>query len=84
MESIKGVIEVQKGKPVTDRFFVYVAFKKDRVLVTNDRGDILNNRKELKRKAKTLRLKDADILNSQEAYERIADSNSAGGEPNHE
>lgn len=84
MESIKGVIEVQKGKPVTDRFFVYVAFKKERVLVTNDNRDILSKKKELKHKAKILRLKGADILSSQEAYERIADSNSAGGEPNHE
>lgn len=89
MRSIKGIIEVQEGKPVTDRFFVYVAFKKERVLVTNDRGDILNNKEELKRrarKAQKRRLKDADILSSQEAYEkiRIADSNSARGEPNHE
>jgi len=84
MGSIKGIIGMRKGEPVIDHFFVYVAFKKERVLVTNDRGDILNNRKELKRKAKTLRLKDADILNSQEAYKRIADSSSAGGEPSHE
>lgn len=84
MESIKGVIEVQKGKPVTDRFFVYVAFKKERVLVTNDSRDILSKRKELKGKAKKRRLEGADILSSQEAYERIADSNSAVEEPNHE
>lgn len=84
MVSIKGIIGMRKGEPVIDHFFVYVAFKKERVLVTNDRGDILNNRKGLKRKAKTLRLKGADILNSQEAYERIADSSSAGGEPSHE
>ena len=84
MVSIKGIIGVRKGKPVTDRYFVYVAFKKDRALVTNDSGDILNNKGKLKRKAKTLRLKGADILSSQEAYERIADSSFAGGEPNHE
>lgn len=87
MVLIKGIIGVREGESVTDRFFVYVAFKKDRVLVTNDRGDIWNNREELKRKArkaKKRRLEGADILNSQEAYERIADGSSAGGEPNHE
>ncbi len=89
MRSIKGIIEAQEGKPVTDRFFVYVAFKKDRMLVTNDRGDILSKKEELKRRARRAqkrRLKDADILSSQEAYEkiRIADSNFARGEPNHE
>ena len=80
MVSIKGII---KAKPVTDRYFVYVAFKKERVLVTNDSDDILSKKKELKHKAKTLRLKGADILSSQEAYKKIADSR-AGGEPNHE
>ena len=80
MVSIKGII---KAKPVTDRYFVYVAFKKERVLVTNDSGDILSKKKELKHKAKTLRLKGTDILSSQEAYKKIADSR-AGGEPNHE
>ena len=86
MVSIKGIIEVREGKPVTDRFFVYVAFRKDRVLVTNDSCDILNNKEELKHKAKKLRLRGADILSSQEAYEkiRIADSSSTRGEPNHE
>ena len=87
MRLIKDIIGVRRGKPVTDCFFVYVAFKKDRVLVTNDRGDILNNRKELKRRARKIQkrgLKGADILSSQEAYKRIADNNSAGGEPNHE
>ena len=84
MVSIKGIIGVQKGESVTDRFFVYVAFKKERVLVTNDSDDILSKKKELKRKTKKLRLKGTDILSSQDAYKRIADSNSAGGEPNHE
>ena len=86
MVSIKGIIGMRKGEPVTDHFFVYVAFKKERVLVTNDRDDILSKKKELKRgarKAKTLKLKGADILSSQEAYKKIANSR-AGGEPNPE
>lgn len=83
MESIKSIVGVRKGESVTDCFFVYVAFKKERVLVTNDGRDILSKRKQLKRKAKKLRLKGADILSSQEAYKKIADSG-VGGEPNHE
>ena len=75
MSSIKQIIPRQE---VTDMFFVYVAFKKNRTLVTNDRKDIIDEgtkygerRRKLIRKTKQYRpsgeRNKAKILTSQEA-----------------
>ena len=71
MVAIKGIIPVKRGKPITDRFYVYVAFKKGRILVTNDRKDIFDNREELKRKTKKFCPRDGDIMTSQQAHDRL-------------
>ena len=61
-----------------DRLFVYVAFNSDRVLVTNDRRDILgekttrgNRRAQLLKKAKQMRKRNAAIYDSQEACSKL-------------
>ena len=71
MTAIRGIIFTQRGKPVTDRFFVYVAFKKGRVLVTNDHADIVSRRAELLQKTRNVRPKGADIMKSIEAYNKL-------------
>ena len=76
MISITKVIPAHKG---ADRFFVYVAFKRGRILITNDREDMIdqNNqkgkkRKELLKKTKRYRCKEKeDILTSEEAYRKL-------------
>lgn len=64
MSAITEVIPVRKG---ADRFYIYVAFKKKRILVTNDRKDILNQRGRMT----NIRPQGADILDSQEAQDRL-------------
>lgn len=68
MTAITELIPPTKRK---DRFYVYVAFKKGRVLVTNDHKDIVDHKAELKRKTKSFRLNGADIVDSREAYNRL-------------
>lgn len=70
MIAIRKIIPPQNGK---DRFFVYVAFKEDKHLITNDSG-IYNKRTELKRKTKRFRPNSsgiATILTSQEAHDEL-------------
>ena len=71
----KLMVKITKLIPVTkkaDRFYVYVAFKRGRVLVTNDEKDIGNKRQKLLRETKKCRAQeDEDILNSQEAYDKL-------------
>lgn len=75
MVSIKGVI---KGGTTTDKIFVYVAIHENRVLVTNDRNDILDEgnkkyerRKKLMKIAKNQNFKFARIYSSQEAHDKL-------------
>lgn len=76
MSAIKNIIPEHKK---TDRFFVYVAFKKNRILITNDRRDIIDEgtkhderRRKLLKNTKQYRPPSernrADILTSQQAY----------------
>ena len=79
MGKIKIIIPPKKGKPRTDRYFVYVAFKEDRVLITNDRKDMIDEGiKKGERRKKLLKIskkiegsKNANILTSQIAYDRL-------------
>ena len=78
MNAIKKIVPEHKG---VDRFFVYVAFKKSRVLVTNDKEDIIDEgpkcgerRRKLLKHTKRYRPRSegtAAILTSQEAYDRL-------------
>ena len=75
MVSIKRVI---RGGKTTDKIFVYVAIHEKRVLITNDRNDILdeNNNKNQRRDkllkiAKLQGFKSARIYNSREAYDKL-------------
>ena len=78
MRNIKKIIPLGEGS-VTDCFFVYVAFKEGRILITNDRGDMIDEgtqigerrRKLLKIGTKNGRKKGSDILTSQQAYDRL-------------
>ena len=78
MRNIKKIIPLGEG-PVTDCFFVYVAFKEGRILITNDKKDTVNKgskigkrRKELLKLSKKIgRRKGSDILTSQQAYDRL-------------
>ena len=56
---------------VVDRVFVYVAFEKDRVLVTNDDTDILSKRDVLRARARGVGQNKADVLTSAEAWARV-------------
>ncbi|MDE0119053.1 MAG: hypothetical protein OXM55_03485 [Bdellovibrionales bacterium] len=80
MTAINKIVPEHKG---ADRFFVYVAFKKSRVLVTNDQKDIIDEgnkrgerRKKLLKSTKKYRPSDkqgkkSDILTSKEAYNKL-------------
>lgn len=74
MSKIKSIV----GNVPRDHIFIYVAIKKDKVLVTNDRNDILdegNSRYKRRNKllsiAKKQQLKSARIYDSQEAYGKL-------------
>lgn len=71
MTAIGGIIPTQRGKPVTDRFFVYVAFKKGRVLVTNDHADIVSRRANLLQKTRNIRPNGADIMTPKKACQKL-------------
>ncbi len=84
MTAIKSIIKKKKKSSVTDRFFVYVAFKSDRILITNDKKDMIDERNQKgKRKQKLLKmakkqsLKRADILTSESACEKLNMANGA-------
>lgn len=75
MKAIKKIVNTGSG---TDRIFVYVAIEDDRILVTNDRQDIIDRRgqreerrQELHRLAKKRNKKNAEILTSREACEKV-------------
>lgn len=72
MTGINNLVSVASHKSNTDRYYVYVAFKAGRVLITNDKADILDNRRQLKRQTKRWRAKQQeDILSSREAYAKL-------------
>lgn len=66
----KSKLMVQIKKRITrktpDSIFVYVALKKQRVLVSNDQADIIGQRAEVRRIEKK-----SELLTSQEAAERL-------------
>lgn len=67
---IRAVIPEEKEE--VDRVFVYVAFKSDRVLVSNDTKHIVPRREALLEKTRQHRSgKKADILTSEEAAARV-------------
>ncbi len=69
MTAITRIIPSRKGQ---DRFYAYVALHEGRVLVTNDKKDILSKRTELLRIRVHPRLpKGAKILSSQQAHDRL-------------
>jgi len=69
MRAIKSIVGPSKG---ADRFYVYVALKEGRILVTNDRRDIWSNRDRLlKIKTRPRLPKGADILNSKRAHYKL-------------
>ena len=72
MISIKKIIPPKKGKSRTDCYFVYVAFKEGRILITHDEGDIGKRCEELFNISKKRgRKKGSDILTSCKAYKRL-------------
>lgn len=69
MKAITSIIPARKGQ---DRFYAYVAVHEGRVLVTNDKEDILSKRKELLKIKVHPRLpKGAEILSSQQAHDGL-------------
>ncbi len=75
---MRAIREIVDSGDIVDRTFVYVAIQKDRILVTNDRRDIIDigkrpgkRRQELRRLARKSRKKHADILTSAEACNKI-------------
>lgn len=69
MRAIKPIVGSHKK---ADRFYVYVTLKEGRILVTDDEGDIWNERgRLLKIKTRPRLPKGAKILNSQEAHQRL-------------
>ena len=75
MKAIKRIVSSGNG---TDRIFVYVAIHADRILITNDRGDIIDigtqrgkRRRKLLNLAGQLKKKRAGILTSEEAYNKV-------------
>ena len=66
MKEIKSVI--RKKDEHADRAFVYVVCVADSLLVTNDRVDILDRRKDLLRRTKKSRGRNTDIQSSLEAF----------------
>ena len=83
MTAIKRIIpDRDRGKIscAIDRLFVYVAFDSDRVLVTNDRRDILGGktarggrRTQLLTKARQMHKRNAAIYDSREACSKLRD-----------
>ena len=76
MQRIK--IIMRRVQDSCDAMFVYVAFKEGRVLITNDRSDIIDEspndgrrRQELLRKTRNFRSNNSNILCSQEAYDEF-------------
>ncbi len=57
-----------------DATFVCVAFIKDRVLITDDRKDILSKRDALKRIAELSGLMEADVISSNTAAAKVPPS----------
>lgn len=67
MSDIKQIIHERMGM---DRYYVYVAFRKGTVLITNDLG-IYDKRKILKRKTRNSRSRNADILSSKDMHKQL-------------
>lgn len=68
MAAIKSIVPTEES---TDQIFVYVAFAKDRILISNDEKHIINNRCALKLKAEDMELSQADVMTSEEASARL-------------
>lgn len=66
-ELMSAITKIVPEEKEADRFYVYVAFKRERILVTNDKKDILNQRNLLAH----ICPQGADILDSQEAYDGL-------------
>ena len=64
---MSAITEIVPEEEDPDRFYVYVAFKRKRLLVTNDSKNILSQRNHLAH----ICPKGADILDSQEAHDRL-------------
>ena len=75
-----GIRQVISGDAAVDRIFVYVAFKEGKVLISNDKGDIVfgsdRGRGYVPRRERLLQITQdcrppgADILTAREAYEK--------------
>lgn len=63
--------EPEPGRENVDRTLVHVAFVENRLLISNDWGDIINKRGALKSKARELGRLRADIMTSKEASARL-------------
>ena len=71
MKAVQNIIHEKRGKAVTDRFYVYVAFKEGRILVTNDIKDIVNRRSQLRKITRKARPNGADIMTSKKAHSNL-------------
>ena len=79
---MSAILKVISEKKDPDRYFVYVAFNKDRVLITNDRKDMIDSdrkkgkkegetRDKLRKIAKQYNFFKADIFDSKEAWKKL-------------
>ncbi len=79
MRAIKNIVAgARKSGSSVDRIFVYVAIEKNRILITNDRADIIDGggkpgerKNKLLRVAKKHNRKDARIYTSREAHQQL-------------
>ena len=63
---------IPEEKEETDRILVYVAFKKNRVLISNDVKHIINRREELCGECRDASdISNSELLTSKEAYNRV-------------
>lgn len=66
---------VPEDQEEIDRIFIYVAFKKGRILLSNDFKHIVNRRDQLKScYTKGFCSKGADVMGSKEAYHRVCNT----------
>ena len=78
MQLLRKQIKPRRGS--NDRIFVYVAFKQNKILISNDHHDIVGGfrrskrstrRKTIMRRAKRMRLRNFDFMNSRTAHKLI-------------
>lgn len=81
-ELMNAILTVIPKEEDPDRYFVYVAFNKDRILITNDRKDMIDSdrkegkkegetRDKLRKIAKQYNFFKADIFDSKEAWKKL-------------